>query len=308
MKIKLRSESNRLPGGSTPRRSLSEWFRGQVDRSKATVAGEVQRRREALASGNKAMLAAAEEPVRRGTKKRALVPIVAGGAVLVVMFQAVAMQILAVNFTTMNDKMRLYSNYLDASKAASFLSPSKQQDGSNVGVAELGIVTAKLAGLCVIKEEDIPLVGTYSFMITAGDAIQTSYTNTGLPTGYVEGTDVNATTGSLIGTRESSAIKADNLFINATGLTGFGNKLSGMNLGQNAADVSGSSGANFGAWPDQATNYTPTAGNFGLYIDRLNVAGLNGQGYGMNLKGSITLPKLNLRVLQGTKAQGDCAA
>ena len=100
-----------------------------------------------------------------------------------------------------------------------------------------------------------------------------------------------------------NAISATNLFINADALSGYGNKISGMNLGQSAETVGDSAGLTFEGNPNQL----PKAGAFGLYARQLNVAGLNGNSYGLNLKGNITLPELNIKVVPGARTQADCS-
>ncbi|CAN5147008.1 MAG: DUF6230 family protein [Nocardioides sp.] len=266
--------------------------RAGIDRSLADLsakAGEMRDRSDAMI--------AASVVGRRGTKKRALVPIAAGGAALVMLFQMIAAQILAVNFTTSNTQMKLYSNYLDSQMAALYLAPTSKQNGNQTGVAELGIKTAKLAGLCVIKQEDIGVLGTYSFVITAGDDIADSYAS---DASALNGLNLTAA-GALTGSSLAGAISANNLYINATDLRGYGNKISGLNLGQSADTVAASAGV---TWPG---GQLPTAGNFGLFAQQLNMAGLGGDTYGLNLAGDITLPKLNLRVVPGAKTQQDCS-
>lgn len=272
-------------------RSLTDKVEDLIGSARRDVASRVELMRERSSAMQQASLAS-----RRGSKKRALVPIAAGGAVVVVMFQMVAAQILAVNFTTGNSQMSIYSNYLDAQKAGAYLAASSKQNGSQVGVGELGILSAKLAGLCVIKQESIASV-PYSFMITAGDSIPDSYDNTAVSS--LVSTNTN---GTLSGASSTGAITAQNLFINTTALSGFGNKISGLNLGQSADTLAASTGV---PWPTGGNG--PVVGNFGLYADQLNVSGLGGDGYGMNLAGNITLPKLSLKVVPGSKTQADCS-
>ena len=257
-----------------------------------------------------AQMKADAEAVRRGSRKRSLPLMIVGSAALVAMFGAVSQNALAVNFTTGNSKFKLYSNYLDAEHAAGYLAPTSRQGStdcdSNVadvqaqcGVTELGIHEAKLAGLCGIATESIPLVGNYSLMITAGDDVPDSYTGSAIPTG----TTTDPTTGKLTNGSLSNAISATNLYLNSDALSGYGNKISGLNLGQSAETVGDSAGLAF----EGNANQLPKAGAFGLYARQLNVAGLNGNSYGLNLKGNITLPDLNIRVVPGAKTQTDCS-
>lgn len=253
---------------------------------------------DAATARRTAMIAAAAE--RRGTRKRSIPMIAAGFVGLGAMFGAVSQNALAVNFTTTNNSFKLYSNYLQGEKAAGFLARNTSQNGTNEGVAELGIVTAKLAGLCAIATQDMGLLGTVSLMIIAGDPVAASFTGTGVPAGV----DVSAsgtTAGQLQNASLTNAITASNLFVNSNALSGYGNLISGLNLGQSADTVHASAGL---TWPSGQS--APTAGGFGLYANRLNVAGLDTQTYGINLEGQITLPRLKLQVLRGAKTQADC--
>ncbi|WP_406026561.1 DUF6230 family protein [Nocardioides sp. NBC_00850] len=262
------------------------------------------------AAEQSAQMKADAESVRRGSRKRSLPLMIVGSAALVAMFGAVSQNALAVNFTTGNAKFKLYSNYLDAEHAAGYLAPTSRQGATDCdpgvadvqtqcGVTELGIHQAKLAGLCGIATENIPLVGSYSLMITAGDDIPDSYSGSTIPTG----TTTDPSTGKLTDGSLGNAISATNLFINADALSGYGNKISGMNLGQSAETVGDSAGLTF----EGNANQLPKAGAFGLYARQLNVAGLNGNSYGLNLKGNITLPELNIKVVPGARTQADCS-
>ncbi len=240
---------------------------------------------------------------RRGTRARALAPVILGLAALVGMFQLVSANVLAVNFNTTSSSFKLYSNYLDAQKAAGFLAASTKATGAQAGLADLGIVTAKLDGLCVIVQESIGSLGNYSLVLTAGSDIPDTYNSTALsPVGT--GVTISAA-GKLSG---AGLITANNLFINSPSLGGYGNMISGLNLGESADKVWAETGAT-ATWPNAngaATN-GPQSGKFGLYADNLNVSGLAGDTYGLNLAGNITLPKLNLKIVSGSKAQADCA-
>jgi hypothetical protein len=247
------------------------------------------------------------EAGRRGTRKRSLPAVGFGFAALAAMFTAVSQDVMAVNFTTTDQNFKLYSNYLQGESAAGFLAQNKGNSGSSqVGVAELGIKTAKLSGLCAIATDTIPILGQkYSLLIIAGDTVQgTAFNGTSVPAGV--SVDAN---GLLSGTSLANAISASNLFVNTTGLAGFGNKISGLNLGQSADTVAASAGFQSagqpaGQWPSGQN--PPQAGNFGLVADHLNVAGLTGDTYGINLQGQITLPNLKMKVVPGAQTQAVC--
>ncbi len=244
------------------------------------------------------LAAAAQAP--QGTRRRAAPAAALGLGVLTLLLSMVYQSTLAVNFTTGNNKMEIYSNYLDAAQAAGYLAPTSQQDNTEEGGLQLGIKTAKLAGFCAIAKENI-LGLPYSLLITAGQTIPDSYTGLVANPG---GVTTDATNGKLTGASLTEAITANNLFLDSTGINGFGNLISGMNLGQSADTVAASSGL---PWPAGGQADTaPTAGSFGLYANQLNVAGLGGQSYGLNLAGDITLPKLKISVVPGSKTQTDC--
>lgn len=276
--------------------------RGSVSlRQRATTFGaeHVDTMRAQLESQSERMLAEADS-TRRGTRVRGIPLAGVGFALLTLLLSMVYQSILAVNFTTGNKDMAIYSNYLDAAQAAGYLAPTSQQDDTEVGALQLGIKTAKLAGFCAIAQQNI-LGLPYSLVITAGATIPDSYDGTTATPG---GTTVDAA-GKLTGTSLADSIKANNLFLDSTGLGGFGNLISGMNLGQSADTVAASTGL---PWPTGGgpADTAPTGGNFGLYAQQLNVAGLGGRSYGLNLAGDITLPKLNIGVVSGNKAQADC--
>jgi hypothetical protein len=247
-------------------------------------------------------------PTVDGTRRRALPMMAIGMAAMAGMYQLVTTNAMAVNFTTSDHEFQLYSNYVQGESAAGFLAQNNGYSAaSQVGVAELGIKSAKLAGLCGIAKESLPIVGDVSLMLIAGvpvqgafsDGANTSTDGAGAAITY----DAN---GKLTGTSLSGAISATDLFLNTNVLSGYGNLISGLNLGQNAADVAGVAQLNngTGTWPAGQT--APTAGGFGLTAQNLNVGGLDGTSYGLNLAGQITLPKLKIVVAPGDKSQTDC--
>lgn len=237
--------------------------------------------------------------VRRGTRRRALVPLAGGLGALIAMFQLVSGSVLAVNFTTADQEFQLYSNYLQGAQAAGFLSTNDAATGEDAGVAELGIRSAKLAGLCAIAHEEIPVVGEVTLMIIAGVPVRSTFANGTNTTTDGAGNPLTYDANGLL--TGGNHITASNLFINSRSLNGFGNLISGMNLGQSADTVDTTAGI---TWP--AGQPQPGAGEFGLTVDRINVGGLGGDTYGINLQGAITLPNLKIKVVKGRKTQADC--
>jgi hypothetical protein len=109
--------------------------------------------------------------------------------------------------------------------------------------------------------------------------------------------------GTIDTTNSTGIITANALYANANSLTGFGNKISGLNLGESADKVAGDAsgtdpdtGVNTAIQFPGSGNQAPTAGNFGLYATQLNVSGLNVATFGLNLAGAITLPDLHISV------------
>ncbi|MBM0127572.1 DUF6230 family protein [Pimelobacter simplex] len=237
--------------------------------------------------------------VRLGTRRRALVPLAGGLAALIAMFQLVSSSALAVNFTTADQEFKLYSNYLQGAQAAGFLATNDASTGQDNGVAELGIRSAKLAGLCAIAHETVPVVGEVSLMILAGVPVKGSFANGSNTTADGAGNALTFDADGLL--TGGNHITASNLFVNSRSLNGFGNLISGMNLGQSADTVDEKAGI---AWPGGQAQ--PDPGDFGLTVDRLNVGGLGGDTYGINLQGAITLPNLKIKVVPGRKTQADC--
>lgn len=252
--------------------------------------------RETWATQNDAMFQAAATR-RTGSRRRALAPVAGGVLVLGGMFQMVSANVLAVNFTTSVDGFDVYSNYLDAAQAAGYLAPTSKYGPTEQGVLEVGIKTAKLDGLCAIVNETLPapLNNIWALKVSGGNVIPDTYTGTGVPAGIT--LDGN---GKLSGGTLTNAVTADNLYLNASKLEGYGNLISGMNLGQSAETVAASAG--LPAFQGQQ----PQAGKFGLYVDQLNVAGLVGKSYGLNLAGSINLPKLKIEVVSAQQGQAAC--
>ena len=250
-------------------------------------------------------------PTVNGTRPRRALPAVAVGlASLGAMYHLVSANALAVNFTTADQTFKIYTNYLQGVSAGGFLAQNRGYSAvSQVGVAELGIKTARLAGLCAIAQQDVPGLGTVSLMIMAGVPVKGAFVQSANTTTDGANNPISLdANGQLTGASLSSAINATDLFLNTNMLNGYGNQISGLNLGQNAADTATTANLNSGTgtWPSGQT--PPVAGNFGLTAQQLNVGGVDGGSYGLNLQGSINLPKLRIAVLPGSKTQADCPA
>lgn len=244
----------------------------------------------------------------KGTRPRAVPAIMIGFLGLGSLYQLVGATVLAVNFTTADQEFQLYSNYLQGVSAGGFIDQNRSATAvGQVGTAEIGIKQAQLDGLCAIATQSLAGIGTVSLMITAGDTVAGAFTSTTNPTVDGAGNPISYdANGLLSGSSATGAINATDLFINTNALTGYGNKISGLNLGQNAADVATAAQLNngTGTWPTGQT--APVNGGFGLTANQLNIGAVNGASYGINLAGQINLPKLRISVLLGAKTQSDC--
>ena len=249
---------------------------------------------------------------RRGTRRRAI-PMMAGGlAALAGMYSLVSANVLAVNFTTMNTAMQVNTNYITGLSGAGYLDTQTKQDGS-AGVAEIGFKTAKLSGLCALADQQM-LGVDYTVMIMAGAPVadplatpgDTNVTTDGAGNAInLKGGD-GADAGDLADDQTIPNVTASNLFLSAAGLTGYGNKISGLYLGENATAVKNHAGFDSSV-TDPIFGGTATAGAFGLEADHLNVSGTSASSYGINLQGQITLPRLKIKVLSGTASSNRSA-
>jgi len=255
---------------------------------------------------------------RRGTRRRA-VPIALGGTAMIgAMYGLVSANLLAVNFTTMDSTAAIYTNYLEAQQAAGFMAPGTSTAGGQV-VAELGIKTLNLVGLCVIEQQSTPFA--MSMVLTAGmpvpdpTASGSSFdTSTPPPSPYgssaAAGTvsaKINAAGQVLNPTTDPDIVHGDYGYLNAQLLTAYGFQVAGLDLGVTADQVNGPSYAGIGNWPTGSGGRTPTAGDFGIYAGQLNLSGTAANTYGLNLQGSISLPNLRIRVRPGSLTQADCS-
>lgn len=237
---------------------------------------------------------------------RALAMTGVGLGALAGMYTLVSSSVLAVNFTTTDQTFQLYSNYIQGVSAGGYVAQNTTATSAGLGgVAELGIKTAKLDGLCAIAHQTLPVVGHVSLVIKAGASVAGSF-GSSASTNFVDGNGAPvplAADGTL--TSDASTIDATDLFLNTNHLSGYGNNISGLNLGQNAPDTASSLSS--GSWP-QTTTGAPQQGGFGLSAQHLNIGYLNGSSYGINLAGAIDLPSLVIKVVPGDADQTVCPA
>ena len=247
-------------------------------------------------------------PKVTGTRlNRALPAATLGIGAMAGMTVMVSNDVMAVNFTTSDNLFQIYSNYVAGVSAGAYLSGNPGYSASSrVGVAELGIKQAKLSGFCAIVNESL-LGVPVSLVITAGTPVAGAFNpkvnQTTDGAGNPITTDPN---GQLSGASLTDAVTVTDMFLNTNHLTGYGNRMSGMNLGQDAATTAASANLNngTGTWPSGQN--MPVSGNFGLSASTLNISGLNGSSYGVNLHGAVTLPHVRIVPSLGAQGQGTC--
>lgn len=235
----------------------------------------VRRRREAVREASESMLARAEEGPRRGTRK-ARSGLFAGAALtgLAGLFLGVSQNVLAVNFTTANTAYKVYTDKVSGLNAAGYINTQDLYGATDDAVAQLGFKTATLNGLCAIAKQTLPALGDVSLLVTAGEPVDGTITN---PTGQ--------------------AIQAQQLYLASDNLSGTGDQIAKLTLGQSADTLK-----------MDTIPFAGTPGAFGLQAETLNVSNLDADSYGIDLQGQINLPNLRIRVLPGAKTKADCTS
>lgn len=210
---------------------------------------------------------------RRGTRVRALPMMGAGLGAVAAMFVLVSQSVLAVNFTTSDTAYRIYTDRVSGHYAASYINEQTTNAGKKA-VVQFGFKAASLNGFCAITKQDLPALGTVSVVITAGEP-------------------VDGTTTAPAG----KTIEANWLYLASDSLTGNGDQIAKMNLGQSADTLM-----------TDTTAFPGTPGGFGLQAEVMNISKLDAASYGIGLDGQISLPDLKIRVLPGARGYADCAS
>ncbi|RJS45515.1 DUF6230 family protein [Nocardioides cavernaquae] len=226
----------------------------------------------AVHSASDAMLARADDGVRRGTRKRSGVLAGIGLAGLAGMFLGVSQNVLAVNFTTANTSYKVYTDKVSGLNAAGYLNVQDLYGATDDAVVQLGFKTATLNGLCAIAKQTLPVIGDVSLVVSAGEPVDGATTN---PAGQ--------------------EINAQQLYLASDNLTGTGDQIAKLTLGQSADTLM-----------MDTLPFAGTPGAFGLQAQTLNVSNLDADSYGIDLQGQINLPNLKIRVLPGVKTKADC--
>lgn len=239
------------------------------------LADAVRRRREAIVDASGAMVASAEEGPRRGTR-RTRSGVLAGAALagLAGLFLGVSQNVLAVNFTTANTAYKVYTDKVSGLNAAGYINTQDLYGATDDAVAQLGFKTATLNGLCAIAKQTLPVIGEVSLLVTAGEPVDGAITN---PAGQ--------------------AINAQQLYLASDNLSGTGDQIAKLTLGQSADTLM-----------MDTLPFAGTPGAFGLQAQTLNVSNLDADSYGIDLQGQINLPNLKIRVLPGAKTKTDCTS
>lgn len=240
-----------------------------------------------------------------GTRARVFPAIGAGLVALGVLHQLVSNTAIAVNFSTTDDKFRIYSNYVQGVYGAGYLaSHTGYTDAGNDGIAQIGFRSVKLAGLCAIAHETLPNGTDISFMVLAGAPVNGSFDDSRLTTTDGAGEPIELDTdGQLTGASASEAVVGTDMFLNSDLLSGYAHQLSGLDLGRSAETVHAPAELE---WPSNGSDSQPQDGGFGLFAEHLNISGLDGASYGINLAGQVELPGLQVKTLPGFKTQADC--
>jgi len=219
-----------------------------------------------------AMVARADDGVRRGTRRRSGVLAGLGLAGLAGMFLAVSQSVLAVNFTTSNTAYKVYTDKVSGVGAAGYINTQDLYGATDDAVMQLGFKTATVNGLCAIAKQTLPVLGDVSLVVSAGEPVDGTITN---PSGQ--------------------AILAQQLYLSSDNLTGTGDQIAKLTLGQSADTLM-----------MDTLPFAGTPGAFGLQAQTLNVSNLDADSYGIDLQGQINLPNLKIRVLPGVKTKADC--
>lgn len=235
---------------------------------------QAARARQAIEEHNQQMRAAAAE--RHGTRRRAAGLALAGLVALASMYSLVTANVLAVNFVAGNQSYDLYADRIVGQYAAGFLSAQDTQDGADRGVVQVGIKSADIDGICAIASEDLPgPLGTISLLVTAGEPVDGTLTE---PAG--------------------KEISAGELYVAADALSGDGENIQQLTLGQSADTLT----------MDGIDTHRGAPGAFGLQARRLQIRNLGADSYGIELQGSINLPDLRIRLVPGTASKSECAS
>lgn len=215
---------------------------------------------------------------RRGARKRSVVAAGAGLVALGSMFGMVSSNVMAVGFTSANSSYNVYSDRVVGKNAAGFVAPQALQNGSNQAVLQFGFKEADVYGLCMVSNQAVfgaPL--DVGLVIRGGEPVD------GNPTGNPTSPD---------------RISAQELYLATNQLTGAGENIARMTLGQSADTLT----------MGTIDTHRGNAGDFGLQVETLQVKDMNAQSYGVDLKGQINMPNLKINVLPRTATKADCAS
>lgn len=212
---------------------------------------------------------------RLGTRRRSAVMAGTGLVTLGALFTGVSNQVLAINFTAANQSYKVYTDRVVGQYAAGYVSGIDTQDGTDRAVAQIGFKKADLNGMCVIAKQNLPApLGDVSLVMTGGEPVDGTVTN-----------PVN------------TLITANELYVAANSLAGKGENIAKMSLGKSADTLT----------MQDITTHRGTPGAFGLEAETMQIADLDADSYGIDLRGSIALPGLKIRVVPGTATKAACA-
>lgn len=224
------------------------------------------------------LLGRADGP-RRGVRPRRTVAVAAAGLVgMVSMFSLVSQNVLALGLQASSRTHVIFSNEVEGSNAAIYMDGQKVAGAGTQAAAQIGFKSAKLHGFCLLAPQSVAGVGLATLKLTAGETVD----------GKVDA--------------DATPISADNLFTSTKALSGQGDEISKMTLGQSADTVAATAGI------DPSTGFGGTAGGFGLAASTMTISNFSSENYGIDLRGSINLPNLKITILPGDKTdEGECS-
>lgn len=264
--------------------------RARLSRAVATPVEQVA---DVVRTRHDRMVATAAEK-RLGTRRRTVGPLVAGFASLGLLFGLVSSNVLALGFTSGSNTYKVYTDRVYGQKGGLYIDEQTRALAAGgtdkKGVTHVGFKEAKLYGLCALVQHTVPVVGTkYTLRLTGGEApVDGTYAP--------DLTNPTLTSPPVPAVTEDDWVSANNLYLKAPVLRGYGNNIASMSLGISANQLGVDSNNN--------QDFTGGAGNFGMKAEVMDITNLEGDTYGIDLQGTIKLPNLRIEVLDGHWTKG----
>ncbi|WP_265444673.1 DUF6230 family protein [Flexivirga meconopsidis] len=206
-----------------------------------------------------------------GTRRRVLIPLTLGFAVLASMLVMTSRGVLALTFATSSQNFRVYSDSLSGSSLAAYAGPQQTSAGVK-GTEQLVVQDVQLHGLCIISTADLPVLGKASMIVTAGEP--------------VDGT----TDPAFAPIRTASAL------VSATSINGDGRGVSSLAVGQSAETLTTGSGP-----------WRGTPGALGIQLDTATIDRTDLDAAGLQIDGQLPLNRLGIKTALGAAEKGSCS-